>query len=341
VSAAPQVQRPEEDGAASADPLLEARGVTKLFAVRGRGVLGDRGKKVHAVDDVSLAIRPGEIVGVVGETGSGKTTLGRLLLRLMKPSSGEILFEGRDVDTLDRAGVAAFRRAVQCVFQNPYSSLSPRRQIRKTIAEPLEFLGEHVTPEELRRRVALTAEAVGISDAMLERYPHELSGGQRQRVAIARATVTSPSCIVLDEPVSALDLSIQAQVLNLLADLHAAHGMAYVFIAHNLAIVRHFCERVVVMYLGKVVETTTRERLYSEPLHPYTQALLASVIVVGPQAREQTFPALGELPSPLDPPPGCPFSSRCPAVMDVCRGAAPPLVEAQPGHWVACHLHTR
>lgn len=321
-------------------PVLEARAVSKFFKVRGPGLFSARSLRLRAVQSLDLAVHRGEIVGIVGETGSGKSTLGRLLLRLLRPSAGSVLFGGRDISGLqDRAALASFRRAVQCVFQNPYSSLSPRRRVGKTMAEPLEFTDERLSAEEQSERVLLACEAVGLPPTIIDRYPHELSGGQRQRIAIARATITNPACIVLDEPVSALDLSIQAQVLNLLADLHEKYAMAYVLIAHDLAIVRHLCQRVLVMYLGRAVEIAPADDIYAEPLHPYTQALLSSVIRAGTEARTQAFPVLGELPSPLFPPPGCPFSSRCPAVMEICRSVEPPLSEVSPGRWVACHLH--
>lgn len=314
-------------------PLMELEAVSKQYQVRKDG----RKKLLYAVDDVTLTITKGEKLGLVGESGSGKSTLARLALRLESPTEGTVRFEGHELQKMKSRELAHYRRAVQCVFQNPYTSLSPRRRVDQTIAEPMEQLA--ISDDEIETRVAEACQSVGLPRSVLKRYPHELSGGQRQRVAIARAIVTSPSFLILDEPVSALDVSIRAQVINLLSDIQVELGSTYLFIAHDLSAVRYLCVRIAVMYLGKLVEVGSRSDVYDNPLHPYTQALLGSVIEVGPEARDQEFPELGDLPSPVDPPTGCRFHTRCPYSMDECRSVAPNLREIEPGHWVACHLY--
>jgi len=317
--------------------LLEVRDLVKRFHVPAPGLFGGRGATVHAVEDVSFSVRRGETLGLVGESGCGKSTVGRLLLRLTDPTSGSILFDGENLATAGPAAMRAMRRRIQVIFQDPYSSLNPRMAVGDTIAEPLRKrlgLGSAATG----RRCAELLDQVGLPVSMAERFPHQMSGGQRQRVGIARALAMEPDFIVCDEAVSALDVSVQAQVINLLAELQARLGLSYLFIAHDLAVVRHLSHRVVVMYLGRVMEVAARDALYAEPLHPYTQALLDAVPVPDP-AMEATRPRRvlgGELPSPLAPPSGCVFRTRCPCAVDACAEAVPPLREVRPGHLAAC-----
>ncbi|MBL8670494.1 MAG: ABC transporter ATP-binding protein [Alphaproteobacteria bacterium] len=321
---------------AADQPLLSVRGLTKHFVV-STGLLGRAGR-VRAVEDVSFDVRPGETLGLVGESGCGKTTVGRLILRLEEPTSGAIRFEGRDLLRASEGELAAMRRKVQVIFQDPYSSLNPRMTVGQIVGEPLRVYDLAQGDAAVRARVGDLLGQVGLRAEMAVRYPHQLSGGQRQRVGIARALAMEPSFIVCDEAVSALDVSIQGQIINLLEDLQRAHGLSYLFIAHDLAVVRHISMRVVVMYLGRVMEVADRDALYREPLHPYTKLLLDAAPVPDPTVEKARAPRLitGELPSPLAPPEGCVFHTRCPLAGPECRQAVPPLREAKPGHHVAC-----
>jgi oligopeptide transport system ATP-binding protein len=317
--------------------ILEVRDLVKHFEVGG-GLLGGPPGLVKAVDGVSFAIRRGETLGLVGESGCGKTTTGRCILQLERPTSGQVIFEGVDLTKLGQVELRAVRRRVQVIFQDPYSSLNPRMTVGQIIAEPLGVHG--IVPERRAREARMKSllDRAGLLPAMALRYPHELSGGQRQRVGIARALAMEPSLIVCDEPVSALDVSIQAQIINLLEELQAEFGLTYLFVAHDLSVVRHISDRVAVMYLGKIVEITDRKSLYDNPLHPYTKALLSAVPIPDPAVeagRERTVLG-GEVPSPLNPPSGCVFHPRCPIAIDDCSRAVPELREIRPEHRVAC-----
>ncbi|HET8605687.1 MAG TPA: oligopeptide/dipeptide ABC transporter ATP-binding protein [Gaiellaceae bacterium] len=314
--------------------LVSTEGLTRDFAV-GRGLGATR--TLRAVDGVDLEVRKGEILGVVGESGSGKSTLGRLLLRLLEPTSGRILFDGADLSRLDRRGVHAFRRRAQPIYQDPYSSLDPRWRVARTIREPLDAFGLG-TAAERETRVAELLEAVGLSERHGAARPHQLSGGQRQRAAIAAAIAPRPDLVVADEPVSALDVLVQAQILNLIASLQREFGLTIVFITHNLSVVEHLADRVAVMYLGRIVELGRTAEVLRDPQHPYTRALIDSVPHPDP-ARGPDLSALrGEIPSPIDPPAGCRFHTRCPIAVDLCTTVDPPLRADASGRVVACHL---
>ena len=317
-------------------PLLEVRDLEKHFPIK-KGLLGRAKGAVRAVDGVTFSVAPGETLGLVGESGCGKTTTGRCVLRLIEPTSGSIRFDGADVRALDSGSLRRMRRQMQIIFQDPFSSLNPRMTIGATIREGLTIhkLAEGAAADQ---RVRQLLDEVGLRPEYAARYPHEFSGGQRQRVGIARALAVEPRLIVCDEPVSALDVSVQAQVVNLLQDLQRDRGLAYLFIAHDLSVVEHIADRVAVMYLGKVVELAPREMLYREPLMPYTQALLSAVPVPAPGAKKQRIVLAGDPPSPANPPSGCVFHPRChhPQKDAACAAIVPPLEEKSPGHWVAC-----
>ena len=320
------------------ETILEVRDLVKHFYMGGRRLIGGAPAVVKAVDGVSFSIRRGETLGLVGESGCGKTTTGRCILQLERPTSGQVIFEGRDLATLAPSELRSVRRRLQVIFQDPYSSLNPRMTVGQIIAEPLAVHG--IVPDRQPRaaRVRELLSHAGLLPAMADRYPHELSGGQRQRVGVARALAMEPSLIVCDEPVSALDVSIQAQIINLLEDLQAEFGLTYLFVAHDLSVVRHISDRVAVMYLGKIVEITDRKSLYESPQHPYTKALLSAVPIPDPavEATRERVVLGGEVPSPLNPPSGCVFHPRCPIAIDECRRVVPELREVRPDHRAAC-----
>ena len=320
-------------------PLLQVTNLVKHFPVGG-GLFGGRAGLVRAVDGVSFEIRRGETLGLVGESGCGKTTTGRCILQLERATSGQILFEGRELTTLDDDDLRPVRRKMQVIFQDPYSSLNPRMTVGQIIGEPLAVHGVVAERSQRPKRVRELLSHVGLLPQHGHRYPHQLSGGQRQRVGIARALAVEPSLIICDEPVSALDVSIQAQIINLLEDLQAEFGLTYLFVAHDLSVVRHISDRVAVMYLGKIVEITDRKSLYDSPRHPYTKALLSAVPIPDPalEAQRERMVLGGEVPSPLSPPPGCVFHPRCPIAVDRCRVEIPDLREIGPAHRAACHL---
>jgi len=332
-------QPPEAKILADGEPLLKVHELRTYFEVAaGMKLLKPSRVEVRAVDGLSFNIRRGETVGLVGESGCGKTTVGRTLLRLENPTSGEFIFNGSNVTRADGDALKRYRRQVQVIFQDPYSSLNPRMTIGQIIAEPMLVYKLQPNRKAADSKVRELLTQVGLFDYMAERYPHELSGGQRQRVGIARALAMQPSVIICDEPVSALDVSIQAQIINLLEDLQREFGLTYLFIAHDLAVVRHISDRIIVMYLGKVMEIAERDALYSEPLHPYTKALLDAVPIPDPalEAARVTKVLGGEVPSPLNPPRGCVFHTRCPLAGPECKMAVPELREVRPGHYAAC-----
>jgi len=321
----------------AAPPLLEVKHLEVHFPIRAGVLFGRVVRHVHAVDDVSFSLRDGETLGIVGESGCGKTTLIRALVRLLDPTGGSISFRGEDITTAGRRRLGPVRREMQMVFQDPQASLNPRKRVGQIIATPLRLRG--VPSEQIERRSRELLAQVGLNPEHLARFPHEFSGGQRQRIGIARALAMEPRLIVLDEPVSALDVSIQAQVINLLEDLQKAHGLTYVFVAHDLSVVRHVADRVAVMYVGKLIELAPADELYEKPIHPYTAALLGAIPIPDPrESRARVRHVLGgEPPSPIAPPSGCRFHTRCPRASEICRTVEPPLATYPGGHLAACH----
>lgn len=318
-------------------PLLRVEGLKKYFPIK-KGLLGRTVGQVKAVDDVSFYVNKGETLGIVGESGCGKSTTGRMLMRLLEPTEGKVEFDGKDLTALSLGDMRRTRSDIQMVFQDPYASLNPRHTIEKILGEPLLVHGVK-SAKERRKKVHEFLEIVGLNTFHARRYPHQFSGGQRQRIGIARALMTNPKLIIADEPVSALDVSIQAQVLNLMQDLQKEFDLTYIFIAHDLGVVRHISDRVAVMYLGKIVEVSYSEDLYAKPLHPYTQALLSAVPVPDPDFEKKEILLEGDIPNPADPPTGCTFHTRCSHKMDICTVAIPQLQEMEEGHSVACHLY--
>ncbi len=319
-----------------AEPLVRVKNLKKYFPIHG-GVLGGVIAWVKAVDDVSFDIYEGETLGLVGESGSGKTTAGKTILQLYRPTDGEVYFEGKLINNLKGEELRKLRRNMQIIFQDPYGSLNPRMPISEIIGEPLVVHRLVKNRKEMLDRVVEVMKLVGLRPEYLNRYPHEFSGGQRQRIGIARAIILNPKFVVCDEPVSALDVSIQSQVINLLNDLQEKLKLTYLFIAHDLAVIRHMCDRVVVMYLGKVMEIAENQELFENPLHPYTQALLSAVPVPDPEVKKERIILKGDIPSPINPPSGCVFHTRCPVAMPICKEVKPELREVKPGHFVACH----
>jgi peptide/nickel transport system ATP-binding protein/oligopeptide transport system ATP-binding protein len=331
---------PPGGGPARRQPLLEVRDLKKHFPIV-RGLFSRVSGHVHAVDGVSFHIGPGETLGLVGESGCGKSTVGRTLLKLLEPTAGTIRVDGTDITALDAQAMLPYRKRLQMIYQDPYASLNPRMSAGQIVGEPLVIHGVGEAKEQ-RERVAFLFDRVGLRPELMNSFPHEFSGGQRQRIGIARALALNPELIVGDEPVSALDVSIQAQIINLLMDLQDEYRLSYLLVAHDLAVVQHISHRVAVMYLGRIVEMTDKAKLFEMPLHPYTEALLSAVPIPKAKARRrQRLILKGDVPSPINPPAGCHFHTRCPYAHARCRSEPPSLREVTPGHWASCHLHDR
>jgi oligopeptide/dipeptide ABC transporter ATP-binding protein len=320
------------------EKLLEVRNLKKHFPIKG-GLLRRTIGHVKAVEDISFTMEYGETLGIVGESGSGKSTLGRTIIRLLDPTDGQIIFQGKDISNLSRKQMRPHRKDIQMVFQDPYASLNPRMTIGQLVEEPL-LIHTDLSKKDRLDKVRELLNIVGLNDEAINRYPHEFSGGQRQRIGIARALVVRPKLIIADEPVSALDVSIQSQVINLMMDLQRDFHLSYLFIAHDLSVVKHISDRIGVMYLGKMVEIAPKKELFSSPLHPYTQALLSAVPVPDPKAKRERIILKGDIPSAANPPSGCVFHTRCPKAFDQCSAVKPELKEVAPKHFVACHLYT-
>jgi oligopeptide transport system ATP-binding protein len=323
-------------------PLVQVRNLKKYFPIHKGALIQRHVGNIKAVDDVSFDIYPGETLGLVGETGSGKTTVGRTMLRLYEPTDGHVSFDGIDIFNLNESEMRKMRLRMQMIFQDPYASLNPRMTVGSIVAAPLE-VHKVITGRAKGERIDELLHLVGLNPEFVNRYPHEFSGGQRQRIGIARALAASPDLIVCDEPISSLDVSIQAQVVNLLEELQKQLGLTYLFIAHDLSMVRHISDRMAVMYLGKIVELADRDEIYLRPLHPYTQALMSAVPVPDPEVAEKRRRVIleGDIPSPANPPVGCNFNTRCPFAEEVCFRLDPEFIEVQPGHWAACHIVDR
>ncbi|MDG6995060.1 MAG: ATP-binding cassette domain-containing protein [Nitrososphaerota archaeon] len=317
--------------------ILEAKNLYKWFPIKS-GLLGRTTGNVRAVDGVSFGVKKGETMGLVGESGSGKTTLGRTIMRLTNATRGELYFDGQDITRLQGRALKPFRRRIQMVFQDPYASLDPRQTIGSTLTEPIKIhkIGTKQSAYETAERLIDT---VGLNPDHLSRFPHEFSGGQRQRIAIARALAVNPEFLLLDEPTSSLDVSVQAQILNLLKNLQRRYNLTYLFISHNLSVIRHMCDRVAVMYLGRIVEIGEMKTIYENPKHPYTKALLSSVPNPDPTKRKELVVLEGDVPSPIDVPSGCRFRTRCAYATEKCSTEFPPMVEIEPGHWIECHYN--
>ncbi|MEH7480234.1 dipeptide ABC transporter ATP-binding protein [Neobacillus drentensis] len=320
-------------------PILEIKGLKKHFPIK-TGFFNKVTGHVRAVDGVDFQVMPGETLGIVGESGCGKSTTGRTILRLLDPSAGEVLFNGKDLAKLSKEEMRQMRKDIQMVFQDPYASLNPRKTIRQILLEPLKVHGIGSSPGERMKRVEEIIEVVGLRKEHLDRHPHDFSGGQRQRIGIARALILKPKVIIADEPVSALDVSIQSQVLNLLKDLKKEFNLTLIFISHDLSVVRHLCDRIAVMYLGRVVEIADKKQLFTNPSHPYTRALLSAVPIANPKAKRERVILKGDLPSPANPPSGCTFHPRCPVANESCKTNIPILQDIDSGHHVSCHLFT-
>lgn len=325
---------------ADTDVLVKVRNLKKYFPIT-EGVLKRKVGDIRAVDDISFDIHRGETLGLVGESGCGKTVASRSILQIYRPTSGQVLFDGVDLASLSDRELQSLRRRMQPIFQNPYASLDPRMTVGRIISEPMEVHNLYDSRQERRKHVEDILSLVGLSPVFAERYPLEFSGGQRQRIGIARALASDPDFIVCDDPISALDVSIQAQIVNLLQDLQEEFGVTYLFIAQDLSMLRYICDRIMIMYLGKIVEIADHFEIYENPLHPYTQAVLSAVPIPDPEveATRQRIPLSGEIPNPANPPLGCNFCTRCPAVMEICKEQEPEFRELSPGHWVACHLY--
>jgi oligopeptide/dipeptide ABC transporter ATP-binding protein len=317
--------------------LLEVKGLKKYFPIE-QGMFSRQSGYVRAVDGVDFTVKKGETLGIVGESGCGKSTTGQLIMQLLDSTEGQILFEGKDLSTLKKEEVRQIRRDLQIIFQDPYASLNPRMTVENIVAEPLKVHGIYKNQTEIRAAVIELLKVVGLGEHHLQRHPHEFSGGQRQRIGIARALALKPKLIVCDEPVSALDVSIQSQILNLLRRLQKEFDLTYIFIAHGLPAIKHISDRIAVMYLGKIVELTTRDKLFAGPSHPYTEALLSAIPVEDPTQRRERILLSGDLPSPANPPSGCRFHTRCPYVQEICRTQEPVFQEHKEEHFVACHF---